>query len=252
MLQIAMPKFDTANGTVQLGQFGRAPIRAHIGFGLIALLLVLPYVMHGRVGMAFCGFLTVFASILIHELAHAEMGRRCGVTAQRIDLDFFGGVVTFWARASTMRKQFAITLAGPLSNLAIAIVCYALMHLVAEPYLPTMNVNGQVLWNHRAGPGFIEGALKFAAYLNTALFVINMLPAYPLDGGKLAWMAIANWTNAQRATLVVSALGTVLGALTFVVLILTVLAGWPVWTPPSFTVNWEALKSARQGYVVEP
>lgn len=251
MLQIAIPKFSYANGTILIGRFGRAPIYAHVGFCVIAALLVLPYVWLGRAGLALFGVFVVFASVLIHELAHAEVGRRYGAIAQRIDLNYLGGLVTFWSAPMNRRKQAAITLAGPLSNLAIALICYIAMRLVAEPVSQTMSVNGEVLWNHRAVPGFAESALRLSAYFNAAMFVVNMLPAYPLDGGKLAWMAIARATGEVRATLIVGALGTVLGIGSALVFVMSMLAGWPIWSPPSVSVNWQALQAARQGYSVE-
>jgi Zn-dependent protease len=90
------------------------------------------HVEHPRLGLAVLFIAIIFASILLHELAHLEMPRRYRVRAQRIDIHMLGGLVQFWHLPHTRRQDFAITLAGPASNLAIGLVALALLAIVSR------------------------------------------------------------------------------------------------------------------------
>jgi Zn-dependent protease len=113
-------------GLFELGRYHRAPIYLHPAFFITAAALAWPcwrmLSLRGlALGMLFIAM--VFASILAHELAHAEIARRYRMAARRIDIHMLGGLVRFWQASATRRQSFAIRLAEPMSNLAIGL-CY--------------------------------------------------------------------------------------------------------------------------------
>lgn len=194
------------------------------------------------------GILVLLGSILLHELAHAEVGRRYGVTVRRIDINLFGGLVHFATSPRRMQHDFAITIAGPLSNAALALL--GLLVLAFIRYLSPEQFAVSTAYVHVPPAGIIVQLARFTFYLNAALAIANMLPAFPLDGGRLLYMLVAKRSGAHTATFVVAALGTVFGAIASVVLLVSTMAGMPIWSPPSFMANWGALQQARSGRVV--
>jgi Zn-dependent protease len=250
VLHLQTPRFSYSDGSFEIGRFAQAPIRVHPGFLFAAAVLTLPYWLTGRlsgIALAVIGIVTVFVSVFSHELAHAFVGRRCGAAARRIDLNLFGGVVEFRNRPHTMRQDCAIVIAGPLSNLALAALAYALLVLVSGAPPEKIALGGLFVPNAMLAPGVAVRALTFALYLNLGLSAVNMLPAFPLDGGKLLFMLIARRWNGRVATLVVGSLGIVLAIASLLLLIVTAISGWPVWSPPGFRTNLEAVEAALRG-----
>jgi Zn-dependent protease len=250
VLQLTLPKFSYVDGSLEIGRFAQAPIRVHASFFLAAGALTLPYWNSIRLSgllLSLFGAASVLVSVLAHELAHAQVARRFGVPALRIDLDLFGGVVQFWSRPRTRLQDFAIVLAGPLSNLALAAVAFVLLAAIGKPQPELILLGGQLVPDPFPMPGVAARALTFVRYLNCGLFAVNLLPAFPLDGGKLAFMLIARRSSDRLATMIVGCLGVALAVMSWCVLLMTVLAGRPVWSPPGFRLNWEAVQVAWRG-----
>lgn len=248
-LRIESPELSFVDGSLKIGRFAQAPIRVYPGFLVAAGLLTVPnwWLRPGLSGMALfaIGFATVFVAVMVHELAHAVVARRCGVTAARIDLYIFGGVVAFDAPPRTMWSDFAIVIAGPLSNLALAAMAYALL-IVLNGGLPDLIAHGPLRSDVIFEPRIAERALIFALYLNLGLFVVNMLPAFPLDGGRLLYLLIARQRDRRTATLVVAKLGVLLAFVSYILLLVTAVVGCPIWSPPGAQVNLEALLAAER------
>jgi Zn-dependent protease len=126
--------------------------------------------------------LFVFASILAHELGHAWVARRTGLTIQRITLFVFGGVARAAGEPASPGAELAVAVAGPATSLAVALGCEGLRWLVS-------------------GLTTLELAARWLARANLLLALFNLLPGVPLDGGRalraLAW----RWTGSrERAT----------------------------------------------------
>lgn len=241
-------RFSMPTGLMEVGRYHNAPIYLHSGFFITAIVLSWPFwhMLSPRgfaLGTLFVA--AIFASILAHELAHAAMARRYGMPAQRIDIHILGGFVQYWHLPHTRARNFSITLAGPASNLLIG--------LVALAFLATMpHAADTILIGNQDVPGpptdaFLEQLLRATAYLNLGLSAANMIPAFPLDGGKLAYLLIEERWGPRTATLVVSGLGLVFACLSTLVLISTTLAGFPIWAPPGFRINWRAFQAACRG-----
>jgi Zn-dependent protease/predicted transcriptional regulator len=119
------------------------------------------------------GALLLFLSVLLHELAHSVVARSRGIPVHGITLFIFGGVAEMSMEARTPGDEFALTVAGPLASLTLA----ALFGFVSRA--------GWSVGIDAAGA--LAGTL---AFLNLVLAVFNMIPAFPLDGGRVLHAAI--------------------------------------------------------------
>ena len=119
------------------------------------------------------GALLLFLSVLLHELAHSVVARSRGIPVHGITLFIFGGVAEMSMEARTPGDEFALTVAGPLASLTLA----AVFAFVSRA--------GWSLGIDAAGA--LAGTL---AFLNLVLAVFNMIPAYPLDGGRVLHAAV--------------------------------------------------------------
>ena len=149
----------------------------------------------------------IFASVLLHELAHAVVAKRYGLSALRIDIHPLGGLVQFWYQPLKRFQDFAIALAGPMSNLAIGLVALVLLASV-PPLEPTMiEIDGRLFAVLTPEKRFVEQLLRGSADLNLGLCAVDLIPAFPLDGGKLLYLVIDKRWGPRVAALIVSALG---------------------------------------------
>jgi Zn-dependent protease/uncharacterized membrane protein HdeD (DUF308 family) len=138
--------------------------------------------------------LLFFASVLAHELGHAVVARRHGVPIEGITLFFFGGVARMGEEPKTPRAELAMAIVGPLISLAIGAVAIALglAFLKAAP--------GDTNLLRKAGP--LATLLLWLGPINLMLGVFNLVPAFPLDGGRafraIVWAATGDLVKATR------------------------------------------------------
>jgi Zn-dependent protease/CBS domain-containing protein len=148
--------------------------------------------------MGAAGALLFFSSLIAHELSHSLVARRKGIPVEGITLFVFGGMAHTRLEAESPGDEFQIAVVGPLTSLAAAAVF------------------GLAAW---AGSGLGLSAaaiavLEYLAMLNIALAVFNLLPGFPLDGGRVFRALLWKLTgNATKATRVATALGRWLGYL---------------------------------------
>ncbi len=147
-------------------------------------------------GMGVVGALGLFASVLVHELAHALAARRVGVSIRGITLFIFGGVAEMDEEPSSPRAEFVVAIAGPLASVAIGVAGIGLAAVGVE--------SG---W---AVP--IVGVVSYLAVINLILVAFNMIPAFPLDGGRVFRSLLWHWKkNLRWATRVTSQIGSGFG-----------------------------------------
>src|SRR2546428_8916703 len=135
----------------------------------------------------------LFVSVLLHELGHSLVAQRLGMPVPRITLFIFGGVSQIAAEPSSAGAEFAMAVVGPLVSLALAAVFWGLEPLVvfSSPLL---------------------ALTKYLAYLNLVLGVFNLVPGFPLDGGRVLRAIIWRFTGQyQRATAIAAATGRFCG-----------------------------------------
>lgn len=119
-------------------------------------------------GLGLASALLLFASILLHELGHAVVARRHGVEIEEIDLWLLGGVARMSGYPDRAGDELRFALAGPAVTLAIALVFGGL--LLALP---------------AAAPAWLEALVAYQAIVNAVILAFNLLPAFPLDGGRV-------------------------------------------------------------------
>jgi Zn-dependent protease/CBS domain-containing protein len=149
--------------------------------------------------MAVLAGLLFFASLLAHEMSHSLVARRFGIRVPRITLFLFGGVAEIETEAETPGAEFAIAIAGPLMSLAIAFVCMTYAGTaVTDSLLDLLSENPEAAMAE-LGP-FVTVCLWLGS-VNLMLAVFNMVPGFPLDGGRVARAAIWQLTgDRMRAT----------------------------------------------------
>ncbi len=145
----------------------------------------------GAYAIAVAGALGYFASILLHELGHALVSRRLGIPVLGIELWFFGGMARQAREAQTSGEEFKVAAAGPAVTLALLVVFAAATQIVGS----SEHVSSALLAEGRVPAGL--ALLWWLATINTILFVFNLIPAFPLDGGRIARAAIW-WRTGDR------------------------------------------------------
>ena len=148
--------------------------------------------------------LAFFLSIILHELGHAWAARRSGIEVHGVDLWFFGGIAKLSRDSESPSEEFKVAIAGPVATLGVVIACFA---AVAAIDGLTGAIDVATLAAGSAGsPALL--LLGFVGGMNALIFVFNLLPAFPLDGGRIA-RAIA-WKitgERNRATVIAARLG---------------------------------------------
>jgi Zn-dependent protease len=148
--------------------------------------------------------LAFFGSILLHELGHALVARREGIGVSGIDLFFFGGVMKMSSDTRTPGQEFRIAVAGPLVTAGIIVVA-----ALCSSALIGWQEFWDSAWLHRnviISPFNLW--LSFLVTMNVFLLVFNLVPAFPLDGGRIARAAVWKITgDRNRATRVSAYLG---------------------------------------------
>jgi Zn-dependent protease len=122
-------------------------------------------------GMAIVAALLFFASILLHELGHAFQARREGMEIEGITLWLFGGVAQFKGMFPSAGAEFRIAIAGPLVSLVLG---FAFVGIAVAVH----------------GAPVVDGVAAWLGYINLSLLVFNLLPALPLDGGRVLRAAL--------------------------------------------------------------
>jgi len=240
--------FDT--GFYEVGRYRGAPVVLSPTFFITAVVLAIPFLrMFSLRGLVLAGFFVAmfFFSILIHELAHAVTATGYRVEVARIEINMSGGLVQFRGWPRTVQQDLLITAAGPLSNLALGLAALALLMLVPAPTSEMILANGKLVPDPLTQPSLVAQLLRAAVYVNIGLCVVNLLPGIPLDGGRIVYLLAEQRWHSRTALLIVSSLGLFFAAVNTFLLIGTLIAGFPIWAPPTFSANWEAFKAARGG-----
>lgn len=153
------------------------------------------------VAMGWAGAVLLFVSVLLHELAHSAVARARGIPVEGITLFIFGGMTRIRSEATNPKDEFVITVVGPLSSAAIGLVLLASARLAAAVGLGDPSIQ----------------VLKWLALLNFFLAGFNLIPGFPLDGGRLLRSLVWKVTrDAHRATTWASVSGRGFGLLMIV------------------------------------
>ena len=158
------------------------------------------------VAMAIVATLVFFVTLLLHELGHAVQAHREGVAIDGITLWLFGGVARLRGEMPSAGSELRIAIAGPLVTLALSVVFLAIAFA-----LPL--------------PSEVDIVVRWLGYINASLLVFNMLPAYPLDGGRVLRAALWARSDIVSATRRALEVARVLSSLLIVWGVLIVVTG---------------------------
>lgn len=172
-------------GSIRLFSVFGISINIHVTF-----LLLLALFLSG--GIKWLALVTgVFCFVTLHELCHSLVARRFGIGVKEITLLPIGGVASMTSMPEKPSQEFFISIAGPLFNLAVIVIFY----------FPLKHLLGEAVFFHR--PFSTATWPLTAAYLywiNLVLAVFNLIPAFPMDGGRVLRSLLAQRIGYQRAT----------------------------------------------------
>ncbi len=151
--------------------------------------------------------LIVFACVVLHEFGHALTAQRFGVHTRDITILPIGGVASLERMPEEPKQEFWITVAGPLVNLVIAGIAVIILAASGVAWLTTDLFNDMEGWT---------GLLSFLFVANLSLFLFNLIPAFPMDGGRILRSVLGMWLPRAKATRIATVVGRVL-AVCFVI-----------------------------------
>lgn len=152
----------------------------------------------------------LFSFILIHELGHALAAKNRGVVAERIILFPLGGGAYLPEQPKQLWAEIFVYAAGPLANLLLAALVLPFIFSQPDGWLMLQNYvvpAGNVV----LAPTLFQQLLTMTLVVNLLLALGNLLPAYPLDGGRILRALLRRPVGARRATVIVTVLGVVIG-----------------------------------------
>ena len=160
--------------------------------------------------MGIIGAIGLFASIIINEMCHSLVARRFGIPMKGITLFMFGGVAQMSDESRTPKAEFFMAIAGPIMSFVLAAAFYALYAGAGAAGAPVA----------------VKGVLGYLAWINMILAFFNLLPAFPLDGGRVLRSALWAWKkNLRWATRISSQMGSGFGIALIILGILSLLGG---------------------------
>lgn len=196
-------------GTIRIGRIGGIAIDLHITFPLVFLWAVWQgwYLYPGSVwGVAYWIVLTLllFVCILLHELGHGLQAKMFKLATRRIILLPIGGLAQLASPPAYPSHELLVALAGPMVNLLLAGMAAIASHL-SNPFTSD-NWLAHSITSFYTAPG-LDGLLFYLLSANLVLFISNMLPAFPMDGGRVLRAGLAIILNYELATRLVAWLG---------------------------------------------
>lgn len=146
--------------------------------------------------MGILGAIGLFLSIIIHEMSHSLVARKFGIAIKGITLFIFGGVAEMKQEPPSPKAEFLMAAAGPLSSLLLALMFYAF----------------SLLARNAGWPEPVDGIFRYLAWINGMLAVFNLVPAFPLDGGRILRSVLWGWKkNLRWATRIAAGIGSGFG-----------------------------------------
>lgn len=190
-------------GGFRVGQVLGIPIRLDLSFFLAFALII--FLLHRQLsgelpdwerwGYAAAGGVVFFLSLLLHELAHSVAARRYGMEVASITLFLFGGVSLIKEDSQRPGQEFLIAVVGPLTSLLIGAAFIGVWFAIGSDGSPLLEL------------------IAWLGFINIALAIFNMLPGFPLDGGRVLRAAIWRMTGSQyRSTRWAARVGQAMGA----------------------------------------
>ena len=145
--------------------------------------------------------LGLFLGVFIHEMAHSVLAKGKGIKINSITLLIFGGISSMEEQTPDPRVELPMALVGPLTSLAVGIICIGIMYL------------GDAVIQNLPAAGVFVFIFGYLGLLNVFLFAFNLLPAFPMDGGRVLRAWLARGMPLNRATRIAADVGKVFAVL---------------------------------------
>ena len=177
-----------------------------------------------------------FAAIVIHELSHAIVAKMRGLPVRSITLFALGGVAQIEKEAADAKTEFWMGIIGPITSFVIGVICLAITLALGwtPPQLPRSPLPAMLMW---------------LGVINIGLAIFNMIPGFPLDGGRvlrgIVWWATG---NAKRATTIAARVGQVIAFLMIIYGVMQFFRGTGfngLWIA---FIGWFLLSASRESY----
>lgn len=205
---------NSTSRSLHVGTFAGIPVKIHWTFGFLVLFFL--YIGY-QDKLTLSGFLwlgvtvvSLFTCVVLHEYGHALTARRFGIRTADILLTPIGGIARLKGMPKKPMQEFLIAIAGPLVNIFLMIVAGVYLFF-------TIDVNsGELLENLIIIDSFPELVL-YLFFLNFVLFAFNLIPAFPMDGGRILRSLLSLKMDRKKATMIASVTGRIL-AVIFIIL----------------------------------
>jgi Zn-dependent protease len=193
--------------TFKIAQFFDIPVKLHSSFGLVILFiayLAYSYQLNFVEILIMAGFMAImFLCVVLHEYGHALSAKKYGISTKDIILSPIGGVARLHHIPENPKQELHIAIAGPLVNVAIAIILSLILLAIGD-----MSFDLSLLEELELDK--FSDFIKTVIYLNIGLFAFNLIPAFPMDGGRILRALLAMKTNRLQATRIASIIGKVI------------------------------------------
>ena len=233
---------------IKLGRIAGIEIGLHYSWFVIALLIAFSLATHFRSvnpawniawvwAAAVITSILFFATLLLHELAHSLVAISRGLRVRAITLFALGGVSQIESEAQDARSEFWIAIVGPLTSFLIGVLC--------------LGIAAALGWTPGREPSTpVPAVLIWLGYINISLAAFNMIPGYPLDGGRIL-RAVAWWIthSMERATRIAATNGQVVAFLFILYGIYRVFVGANLGGLWIAFIGWFLLDAARSTYI---
>jgi Zn-dependent protease/CBS domain-containing protein len=175
----------------------------------------------------------LFLSVVIHELCHSLVARRFGLAMKGITLFIFGGVAEMADEPPTPKAEFWMAIAGPIASFVIAGVFYALAMASQAAQAPPA----------------VSGVLFWIGYINGLLAIFNLIPGFPLDGGRVLRSILWHFKHSlTRATAIAAKVGATFGLILIGLGIVSILLEHSLGGLWWILIGWFVRSAARQEY----
>lgn len=232
---------------IKLGRIFGVELGLHYSWFIIALLITFSLAGHFqennpswsdglRWGIAIVTAVLFFASIVVHELSHAIVAKVRGLPVRSITLFALGGVALIEKEAADAKTEFWMGIIGPITSFVIGVVCLAITIAIGwtPPDFPQRPLPAMLMW---------------LGLINIGLAIFNMIPGFPLDGGRVL-RGIVWWItgNAKRATTIAARVGQVIAFLMIIYGVMQFFRGTGLNGLWLAFIGWFLLTASRESY----
>lgn len=195
---------------VRVGRVARIDVKVHVTFVLVLALGAYQWGRHGVRGALFgvLSMLLLFGCVTLHELGHGLVARSFQLPTDEIVLYPFGGAAKVDHEPPRAMHELLVAGAGPIVNVAIA----AVLAVLTGARLEWQAMNGEVLTRADLQEPSLDTLLVWLLSANVMMAVFNMIPALPMDGGRVLRALLALRMSTTRATRIAAGTGVLLGA----------------------------------------